>query len=170
MAVMATEIVPWATSPVARLRVERRPGDGMDGLCRALAAPAWLGAPVTDPDAAVDRRRFRTDLTVSLTDAEGRRVFRKAAFVDIGPVRRTRDGCTVEIAWRAASFAPLFPVFAGRLEAGDGRVALRGAYAPPGAVVGLLFDRAYLGRVASRTAAAFLDRLIAEAKRAGSAE
>jgi hypothetical protein len=37
----------------------------------------------------------------------------KAAYLDLGRSQRTATGWQAEIAWRASSAAPLFPVFAG---------------------------------------------------------
>lgn len=77
---------------------------------------------------------------------------RKAAFVDLGAVESRGGGCAVEIAWRSSNLAPLFPVFAGHLTVGSGRLLVEGCYAPPGGEIGLILDRALLGVVARRTA------------------
>ncbi len=68
----------------------------------------------------------------------------------------------VEIGWRAASFAPLFPVLAGRIVADGSGLQLHGVYAPPGGGIGLLIDQALLHYFARRTATWFLDRLVEE--------
>jgi hypothetical protein len=127
-----------------------------------LADPGWLGRIVGSPPDRPDMRRVETDLAFSLRSDARTLTFRKAALVDVGAVD-VRDGaCTVEIGWRAASFAPLFPVFAGQLVADGRRLDLHGVYAPPGGGVGLLIDQAFLHHVARRTARWFLDR-VAEA-------
>ncbi len=144
------------------LQVERVLEHG-DRLCGVLTDPAWLGPTIVAPGDRLDLRRIETDLTIGLSGTGPARVLRKAAYVDLGPLRRTVDGCTIEVSWRAASLAPLFPVFAGVLKATADRASLRGAYAPPGGEVGLLFDRTFLRLVATRTAAAFLERIVARA-------
>ena len=68
----------------------------------------------------------------------------------------------VPIAWRSATMAPLFPVFAGALEVLPDELVLDGWYAPPGGSAGLVVDRAFLNLAARGTARWFLDR-IAEA-------
>ena len=144
------------------LQVERVIEHG-DRLCGVLADPGWLGPTIVAPGDRFDLRRIETDLSIGLSGTGPARVLRKAAYVDLGPLRRTVDGCTIELSWRAASLAPLFPVFAGVLTATADRASLRGAYAPPGGEVGLLFDRTFLRLVATRTAAAFLERIVARA-------
>lgn len=152
----------------ARLDVRRAVHVDPEGLCRALDDLAWLGREV-GPTPSVDRRtatgrRVETDLALPL-GGDGRIVtFRKAALVDVGPRQVTASGCRFEVAWQAASFAPLFPVFAGQLEVLDRSVRLRGAYAPPGGAIGLVIDRAILHYVAYRTAGWFLDRLLDRAE------
>jgi len=41
--------------------------------------------------------------------------FRKATYVDLGRVQALNNGWEVEVSWRAATLAPLFPVFSGRI-------------------------------------------------------
>ncbi|HEX5466945.1 MAG TPA: hypothetical protein VFW92_09780 [Candidatus Limnocylindrales bacterium] len=156
----------------ARLDVRRALHLDPEWVCRALADPVWLGHELaagrpTAIDAGPDDglvRRIETDLALPL-GGEGRVVtFRKAALVDIGAEESTVTGCRFEVAWQAASFAPLFPVFAGQLAVGPGALRLRGAYAPPGGAVGLVIDRAILHHVAWRTAGWFLDRLLERAE------
>jgi hypothetical protein len=124
-------------------------------------APSWLGSP---DDAAPDgMRRFAVDLRLG-TGPGGREArIGKAALVDLGAVRTTGAELRVEISWRAANLAPLFPVFSGWLTVGGGAVSLEGRYAPPGGVIGLAADRALLHVAAERTAQWFL----AELERAG---
>ncbi len=87
--------------------------------------------------------------------------FRKAALVDIGLVSLDGQGFACDIGWQAASFAPLFPVFAGRLVVQPTRLHLQGVYAPPSGDVGLLIDRMFLHYFTQRTADWFLDGLVA---------
>jgi hypothetical protein len=37
--------------------------------------------------------------------------FRKAAFIDIGRIRRLQNEWEVDVNWQASTMAPLFPVF-----------------------------------------------------------
>lgn len=141
-------------------------------ICATLASPDWLGRMVDAPANRPYLRRIETDLAFTL-QSDGRLLtFRKAALVDIGPVSATDGGCGVEIGWQAASFAPLFPVFAGRIIADGSRLDLHGVYAPPGGGIGLLIDHAFLHYFARRTANWFLDRLahavVDSARRSGS--
>lgn len=147
---------------VAPLRAERASDLAADRLCAALDDPSWLGVIGDPPPDHPELRRIETDLAFDLTEERRTVTFRKAAFVDIGPVRRNGAGCAAEISWRAASLAPLFPVFAGTIQASNGRIVLDGVYAPPGGGVGLLVDRGFLNVFARRTANWFLDRLVSE--------
>lgn len=142
----------------ARLTIRAAP----DAVCLALADPAWLGRGVASPPDRPGHRRIETDLAFALPAEARTLTFHKAAYVDVGPVRRHGRTCTAEIGWRASTLAPLFPVFAGRVEVRDGSVRLDGVYAPPGGGVGLLVDRAILHFVAQRTALWFLERLAAQ--------
>lgn len=139
-----------------------------------MADPVWLGHELPAAaqaaqaaQAALDEglvRRIETDLALPL-GSDGRVLtFRKAALVDVGAEESTVTGCRFAVAWQAASFAPLFPVFAGQLAVGPGALRLRGVYAPPGGAVGLVIDRAILHHVAYRTAGWFLDRLLERAE------
>jgi hypothetical protein len=112
-------------------------------------AAGWLGTPV--PAARAGCHRFLTDLSLPIRDHAPTIVFRKAAFVDLGSVSRTAEGCQIEIAWQSSSMAPLFPVFSGRL-------TLEGYYAPPGGEFGAALDKAFLGIAARGTARWFLER------------
>ena len=130
---------------------------------RVLVSPDWLGAP-EDEASEAGHRRFLSDLAFPIVGRTGALVLRKAALVDLGPIRRLPDGSVVlELSWRSATFAPLFPVFGGRLLVRTDGIFLTGVYAPPFDEVGRLFDRAILHRVAMRTArwfvGQFADRL-----------
>jgi len=147
---------------VARLDVSRAFHADPERLCAALSNPVWLGQIVHSPPDRPDLIRVETDLAFTLQTNRRDLVFRKAALVDIGIRSAGKLGCTGEVAWRAASFSPLFPVFAGRLSVSPTRLELRGVYAPPGGQLGLLIDRAMTHRLAERTARWFLDRLVIE--------
>jgi len=98
-------------------------------------------------------RRFAVDLRLRVGgDAAGLTTFRKAAYVDLGPARPVHGGYIALISWRAATAAPLFPVFSGEIRIGPNALTLSGLYAPPGGAVGLLADRALLHVAANGTA------------------
>ncbi|MGH2407635.1 MAG: hypothetical protein ACRDF7_06125 [Candidatus Limnocylindrales bacterium] len=124
---------------------------------RRLDGPGWLGAEVDGGPPGL--RRFETDLVLPLRSGRPRTVFRKAAYVDIGPVSVIERGLSVDIGWRSATLAPLFPVFAGRLDVGSAGLLLEGWYGPPGGEAGLILDRAFLGIAARGTARWFLERV-----------
>ena len=151
-----------ATGAVAHLEVTRLLRADPSGLCQALADPSWLGRILDDPERPSGRRRVETDLTYALSDDPRILTFRKAALVDIAAITGDDGTCTGIVEWRAATLAPLFPVFAGTVRVHDGGLVLEGGYAPPGGGVGLLVDRAILHHFAERTAAWFLDRLMDE--------
>lgn len=141
----------------AHLRVTRTAAVDARALCRLLAHPTWLGVLAGSPSAD-GTQRVEADLAFAV-GAESRRLsFSKAALVDLR-LDVTELGCEVAVAWRAASFAPLFPVFAGHLEVRPDSLVLDGYYAPPGGGVGLLVDRAFLGYFAHKTGEWFLERL-----------
>lgn len=128
----------------------------------------WLGELVA-ASAGEDRSRYLLNLELRVSDSAPRVAFHKAAYVDIGPLREpATDGMWLDISWRAAGMAPLFPVFAGRLEWRAGELLLDGHYAPPGGSVGMVADRLVLNVAARATGRRLLER-IAEAmlERAG---
>ena len=130
----------------------------------ARGAEVWGGEPVGGAPAGL--RRFSIDLRLRVGgDRGGLTTLRKAALVDLGPVLPNDDGWEVEVAWRAASAAPLFPVFGGRLVMVPGQLRLEGVYAPPGGVVGRVADRVLLHLAANGTAR----WLLAELARVGDA-
>lgn len=148
---------------VARLEASRSLHSDPAALCRALMEPAWLGRVVGPPPGQPDLLRVEADLAFVLHTDRRVLTFRKAALVDIGVVSLDEQGCAGDIGWQAASFAPLFPVFAGRLVVQPTGLHLRGVYAPPSGDIGLLIDRMFLHYFAQRTADWFLDRLVANA-------
>ena len=141
------------------LRV-RRPGTiDLDRAILALGDLSWLGRPTNGPPDRPQLRHVATDLDLPILDGSSTGPVRKAAFIDLGPARQVGDLVLVEIAWRSASFAPLFPVFAGQLSISANDIVLDGRYAPPVGKLGLLLDQALLHLVARRTAGALVARL-----------
>jgi hypothetical protein len=116
----------------------------------------WLGTPV--PAARPGSRRFLTDLSLPIREHAPSLTFKKAAYVDLGEVRSGVDSCDIEIGWRSASLAPLFPVFAGHLTLTHAELRLEGYYAPPAGELGAVLDRAFLNIAARGTARWFLGR------------
>lgn len=137
-----------------RLEASVRGRAAPDAVVRILRSGlgAWLpGAqPRPGPD-GLDRHAVDLRLRVGGEEA-GITTFKKAAFVDLGPVRSTASGYEAEIAWRATSVAPLFPVFSGRLLVEKGELRIEGIYAPPGGPVGRIADRVLLHLAANATA------------------
>jgi hypothetical protein len=144
-----------------------------DRICDALDGDDldWLGPVLDEPDASdtpAGTRRHLTDLGVQIGErATG--LFRKAAFVDLGAVRRVGAGYEVEIGWQAATLAPLFPVFAGRLAIADGEVRIEGWYAPPGGLAGRVADRVLLN-LAARVPPRWLLAALVDATRCAEAK
>jgi hypothetical protein len=143
---------------LSHLAAHRATTTSIDRLAWAIrAARAWLGPEV---DAAQQgMRRYQADMRLRVSEHPSIVTFRKAAYVDIGPLKPLPDGWEVEIAWRASSLAPLFPVFAGTLVARNGELSVSGWYAPPGGGVGRAADRAVLHIAATRTGRWLLDEL-----------
>jgi len=118
---------------------------------------AWLGQPAADPPPGM--RRFSADLRLRPDDGGLLATLHKAAYVDLGASQRLNDGLRVEISWRSATLAPLFPVFSGWLTVHPGEIRLDGYYAPPGGAIGLVADRALLHLAARGTARWLLGQL-----------
>ncbi len=117
---------------------------------------AWMGEPVgADVTVPKGMERHLIDLQMRVAERSPLVTFRKAAYLDVGTLRETADSVRVEVSWRAAGMAPLFPVFAGHLTWAQGTLALSGDYAPPGGSVGVIADRLLL-RVAARGTARWL--------------
>jgi hypothetical protein len=151
-----------------RLRAVRPWSGDLHGARLALAdgLPDWLGKPLVGPSRA-DRRAFETDLALPLQGRRAAFVFRKAALVEIGQLVPQGLGYRVEVAWRSATLAPLFPVFVGQLSLNPDHIVLDGFYAPPGGEVGVIIDRALLNMAARRTARWFLARVVDAVDRQG---
>ena len=112
-------------------------------------------------------RRFAVDLRLRLGgEATGLTTFGKAAWVDLGTVRRVGAGYVVPIEWQASSAAPLFPVFSGELRVEADRLSVNGLYAPPGGPVGRIADRALLHVAATGTARWLLGDIVRAAREA----
>lgn len=133
-----------------------------DRVIAALTDLTWLGLRVVAPTDRPDLRRIATDLELPIRDGSATGPVRQATHIDIGRAQLVGDHVFVEIAWQSATFAPLFPVFAGELRISTGDVVLDGRYAPPLGALGLLLDKALLHFVARRTAGALLERLARE--------
>ncbi len=121
---------------------------------------AWAGAPLEGAVHAGERDRHLLDLELRVIEHAPRMAFRKAAYVDLGPLRGGGRGpLSIGISWRAAGLAPLFPVFAGTLSWENGELQIVGAYAPPGGEIGLVADRLVLNVAARGTARWLLTRI-----------
>ena len=156
-----------ADERLTRLVVRRRALSDPDRLAWAIrAARAWLG-PEIEP-APLGMHRHQADLRLRVSDQPRLVTFGKAAYVDIGPVQPLDEGWEVEIAWRACTVAPLFPVFSGAIVARGEELTLSGWYAPPGGVVGRVADRALLHIAAEGTARWLLAELDNAAATGGS--
>jgi hypothetical protein len=147
-------------SGTVRLRVRQVARVDLDRVAGALGGPeaSWLGERA--PDASPGVRRFYCDLELQVSPARWA-VFRKSAIVGLGEPRPDHEGWVVPIEWRAATLAPLFPVFAGHLRLRADRIELAGRYAPPGGAVGYVLDRTLLGVAARGTGRWLLGRVAA---------
>ena len=145
---------------VSRLYVSELTAVDLERAPAILGGPsaAWLGERVAD--SAPDVRCFLGDLELH-PQGMGPLLFRKSAVVGLGLLRPTVDGWLVPIEWRAATLAPLFPVFAGTLRIRADRLELDGYYGPPGGALGQLADEAFLRRAAVWTARWLLRRISA---------
>jgi hypothetical protein len=142
-----------------RLRASETGRISADDAARLLGpgVSEWLGQPVADPPSGM--RRYAADLRLQPDDRGLLATFHKAAYVDLGFGQQLSDGLRVEISWRSATLAPLFPVFSGWLTVGPGELRLDGYYAPPGGAIGLVADRALLQLAARGTARWLLRQL-----------
>jgi hypothetical protein len=119
---------------------------------------AWLGEPMLP--VVPGTRLFACDLELRVLP-DRRATFRKSAVVGLGEPVRDRSGWMVPIEWRAATHAPLFPVFAGHLRLTARHLELDGQYLPPGGTVGYVVDRVLLHVAASGTGRWLLQKVIA---------
>ena len=142
-------VQPW-TGDLARARHSLQ-----DGTCD------WLGNRVDGPADRPGVRRYESDLVLPMREQARHMVLRKAALVDLGPAETVPGGFAVEVSWRSASLAPLFPVFVGTLTVMGHELVLEGYYAPPGGEIGVILDRALLNIAGRGTARWFLGRVAA---------
>jgi hypothetical protein len=127
-------------------------------LLDAPGRAGWLGELIELR--ADDADRHLVDLELRVSEQTPHIAFRKAAYVDVGPVRDDRFGpIRLAISWRAAGLAPLFPVFSGTLAWDAGELQLDGYYAPPGGGIGIIADRLLLNVAARGTARLLLERV-----------
>ena len=120
-------------------------------------AAAWLGDAVAPADGSV--RRFESDLALPMREQARHMVLHKAAVVELGWPRDEGPGLAVDVSWKSATLAPLFPVFVGTLIVSERELTLDGYYAPPGGEIGVILDRALLNIGARGTARWFLARV-----------
>jgi hypothetical protein len=147
---MGSSTVASLDAQLTHVAVRRRVSTPPARIAWALrAARAWLGPEIAPAPAGMHRHQASLRLRVS--DSPSLVTFRKAAWIDIGPVRWTDGRCEAEVSWRASSFAPLFPVFSGTLVSRHGEPTITGWYAPPGGVLGRAADRALLHIAAEGT-------------------
>jgi hypothetical protein len=143
------------------LRASHRGETDLAQAIEALTDLAWLGPQADAPADRPDLRRVRADLELPVGDGSAPGPIKKAALIDIGTARAVEGALLVEVSWRSASMAPLFPVFAGELRITATGLALQGRYVPPFGTLGLVIDAGILRFVARRTAQAFLTRFAA---------
>lgn len=116
----------------------------------------WLGEPAPHSEPGI--RHFYCDLELRVSP-ESRAIFRKSAIVGLGEPQPSDGEWLVPVEWRAATLAPLFPVFAGYVRLRADRIELTGSYAPPGGTIGYVLDRALLSVAARGTGRWFLRTL-----------
>ena len=143
---------------LSHLVVRRRALSEPARLRWAISAPrAWLGQEVEPSPPGM--HRHEADLRLRVSERPSLVTFRKAAYVDLGPVHPLDDGWELEVSWRAATLAPLFPAFSGTIVARGDELTLSGWYAPPGGAVSRLADAALLHVAAEGTARWLLGEL-----------
>lgn len=147
-----------AAAPVAAERAAQVLGPERGAWLGERAEPAEGSAQGTE-EAGEGSERYLLDLELRVSDVAPRVAFRKAAYVDIGPLRHEGNALWMDISWRAAGLTPLFPVFAGRLVWAAGELMLDGHYAPPGGGVGAVADRLLLNVAARATGRRLLERI-----------
>lgn len=142
------------------LRVEQPAAIDLATVDAVLGAPlaSWLGERIDNDE--LGRRRFACDLELAVGQGDRRAEFHKSAIVTLGDPVDLGAARQIPVEWRAASLAPLFPVFVGRMTLARSSVRLDGYYAPPLGLLGVAIDRAMLGAGARRVARWFLWRVI----------
>lgn len=131
----------------------------VEAAAAAFQDVSWLGRVVDAPEESQDARRIATNLELPIRDGSASGPVRKAAFIDLGRAAVVENGIHLAVAWRSATLAPLFPVFAGELRVSAAGLTLDGSYTPPFGPVGLVIDAVLLNLIARRTGHAFLTRL-----------
>ena len=112
----------------------------------------WAQGRIAHPESP-ELQRFVVDLRLRIGgDTAALTTVSKVAYLDLGQSRRTAAGWQAEIAWRASTAAPLFPVFSGWLTIGPDELRIDGLYAPPGGMLGRAADRVLLHVAANATA------------------
>ncbi len=150
--VAATRDNPEADDFV-RLAASHRARSGPDRIALVLNEGRPWRSDFTELEPERGFRRFAIDLRLRVgTDAHAITTFGKAARLDLGPCLPTSTGWEAQISWRAASAAPLFPVFAGHLAVDQSELRIDGLYAPPAGAVGRVADRVLLHAAANWTA------------------
>jgi hypothetical protein len=156
----------WPGSDFSHLAVHRQTSVEAARLAWAVhAARVWLGPDVVPAPPGL--RRHQADLRLRVSEHPSLVTFRKAAYVDLGPIQPLNDGWEVEVGWRASTLAPLFPVFSGTIALRAGELTLSGWYAPPGGTIGRLADHALLHLAAEGTARWLLGEIERAARRGG---
>ncbi len=157
---MASQADTALLSPgsVVRLSIRIPATIDLERAAEALGGPEapWLGERLPGDD--LEARRFACDLELGV-GGDRRLAFRKSAIVSLGALSRLDSGWAVPIEWRAATLAPLFPVFVGQLELRASSIVLAGYYAPPFGDLGIALDRVALGLGARRVARWFIRRV-----------
>lgn len=150
-------------APTVPLRVVHRASIDVARAIALLDDLSWLG-PLAEGtrEGPGNRRVVEVDLALPILDGSAPGPVYKAAFIGLGPIEPVADGLGLDIEWRSASLAPLFPVFVGRLQVLTTGLILDGRYAPPFGKLGLVIDRSLLHFVARRTAVALLARLASQ--------
>ena len=159
---METDTATTSERMTVPLHVRQPRSIDLEWAILALGDLSWLGRPTNGPPDRPQVRRVAAVLELPILDGSSTAPVQKAALIDVGPARRVDDRVLVEIAWRSASFAPLFPVFAGELSISPTEIALDGCYAPPLGTLGLVIDQAFLHLAARRTAGSLVARLAME--------
>jgi hypothetical protein len=164
---MVLERPPDATTPeqegTSRLQVSMAAAVGIGRAAEALGRGRveWLGEAIEHVGGPDGATRHLIDLELRVSDRVPRVTFRKAAYVELGPLRSARNGTlAADISWRAAGLTPLFPVFAGTLRWSDGELRLDGVYAPPGGSIGAVADHLLLNIAARGTGRRLLERVV----------
>jgi len=148
-----------------RLRAVARVAGSRMVAHRVLGADRerWLGEAAGSSPDDQSLSRYELDLEMPFLEGSSGVSLHKAAVVDLGELHQEVVGgpMCVQISWRAASLAPLFPVFSGILCWSGGELRLDGFYAPPGGRAGAVADRVLMRLVAERTGRWLLDRIAA---------